>query len=311
MLRRSDETGASLKVASRFLCWLAFSAVLAAFTAPRFFDLLNQSLGDTFGSVFPAIPFAVLLALIFALRWRELEQVLSAEGPLNSRVGTRLTGVGMILSLAVLEPFTGQNVASAGVALVLTAYGASLVVNPTTRRFMLPYAGVCAAGVGAPTVLQWAFGEPLAGFSSVVSAKMVGLLGFPVAWQGTQFQFVSRTGDVLSGVVTPGCSSIISVTTFLGLLALMHLDLKKDVRSTAILALAGMVVLTVLNSVRIMILMWVGYEDGSAAFWGVHNWVGYALFLGFYLAVLPVYSRMGRGSSGAYSASVGTPYTPS
>ena len=50
--------------------------------------------------------------------------------------------------------------------------------------------------------------------------------------------------------------------------------------------------------------------DGSAAFWGVHNWVGYALFLGFYLAALPIYSRMGRQGGEIY-ANVGTPYTPS
>jgi exosortase/archaeosortase family protein len=300
-----------MKVAFRFVGWLVLSVGLVPFTSPNFLGLLNQSLGDTFGSVFPAIPFAALLTLIFALRWKELDEVLAAEGNLRSEMSTRAAGAAILGALAALEPLSGQNVASAGVAVVLTFYSTSLVVNPLTKRFMLPYAAVYAAGVGAPTVLQWAFGEPLAGVSSVLSAKMVGLFGFPVIWQGTQFQFVSKTGEVLNGVVTPGCSSIISVTTFLGLLALMHLDLRKDARSTALLALAGIGVLTLLNSVRIMILLWVGYADGSAAFWGVHNWVGYALFLGFYLAVLPIYSRMGRRGGIDYSPKTGTPYTPS
>jgi exosortase/archaeosortase family protein len=300
-----------LRVAIRFVGWIVVSVSLVFLTAPNFIGLLNASLGDTFGSVFPAIPFAALLTLIFALRWKELEQVLAKEGGFRTEFRPRLVGVLIIVALVLLQPLSGQNVASAGVAVVLTFYGASLLINPLTRRFMLPYAAIYAAGVGAPTVLQWAFGEPLAGVSSVLSSKMVSLLGFPVNWQGTQFQFISKTGDVLSGVVTPGCSSIISVTTFLGLLALMHLDLRKDVRSTATLALVGIGVLTVLNSVRIMILMWVGYVAGSAAFWGVHNWVGYALFLGFYLAALPVYTRMGRRNGGAYPAKVGTPYTPS
>ena len=294
----------------RFLGWLALSVGLSFITAPNFLSLLNQSLGDTFGSIFPAIPFAALLALIFALRWKELEAILSAEGSLRSHLTSRLAGAAVLGALVVLEPLSGQNVASAGVALVLTFYAVSLIVNPLAERFLLPYAVVLAAGVGAPTVLQFAFGEPLAGVSAVFSAKLVGLLGFPVTWQGTQFQFVSKTGEVLSGVVTPGCSSIISITTFLGLLALMHLDLKKDARSTLMLAILGVGVLTVLNSVRIMVLLWVGYVDGSAAFWGVHNWVGYALFLGFYLAALPIYSRMGRQGGEIY-ANVGTPYTPS
>jgi len=299
-----------LNAGIRFLGWLALSVGLSFITAPNFLSLLNQSLGDTFGSIFPAIPFAALLALIFALRWKELEGILSAEGSLRSHLTSRLAGAAVLGALVVLEPLSGQNVASAGVALVLTFYAVSLIVNPLAERFLLPYAVVLAAGVGAPTVLQFAFGEPLAGVSAVFSAKLVGLLGFPVTWQGTQFQFVSKTGEVLSGVVTPGCSSIISITTFLGLLALMHLDLKKDARSTLMLAILGVGVLTVLNSVRIMVLLWVGYVDGSAAFWGVHNWVGYALFLGFYLAALPIYSRMGRQGGEIY-ANVGTPYTPS
>ena len=300
-----------MKAELRFLGWIGAATALSAATAPSFLTLLSQSLGDTFGSVFPAIPFAALLTLIFALRWRELEEVLVAERGLGSQLPTRLLAIGILGALLALEPLTAQTVVTSGIAVVLTFYGTSLAINPLTRRFMLPYAAVYAAGVGAPSVLQWAFGEPLAVLSSALSARMVDVLGFQVAWQGTQFQLLSRSGEWVSGVVTPGCSSIISVTTFLGLLALMHMDLKKDLRSTTTLAVAGIAVLTVLNSLRIMFLLWVGYQDGAAAFWGVHNWVGYALFLGFYLAALPIYSRMGRQSGSVYSAKTGSPYTPS
>ncbi len=280
------------------------ASALSFLTASNFVALLNQSLGDTFGSVFPAIPFAALLALILALRWGDLKEVLTGEGGIRSQSATRLLGLVIVVVLIALRPITGQTVEASGIALVLTFYGTSLIMNPMTKRFMLPYAGVCAIGVGAPALLQWAFGEPLATLSSGLSAGMVGLAGFPVSWQGTQFELISKSGEVLTGAVTPGCSSIISVTTFLGLLALMHLDLKKDLRSTVILAVAGVAFLTVLNSVRILILLWVGYEGGGAAFWGVHNWIGYALFLGFYLAALPIYSRMGRSPAGFYSGKI-------
>ncbi len=308
---RRPQRGEQLKAGLRFIGWIGAASVLTAGTAPNFIGLLNQSLGDTFGSVFPAIPFAALLALIFALRWKELERILASEGGLGSRVTTRIAGIAMVSLLFALEPLTGLTVETSGIAVVLTFYAASLVINPLTTRFMLPYALVYAAGVGAPAALQWAFGEPLAVVSSLLSGRMVGLLGFPVAWQGTEFELVSRSGDVVSGVVTPGCSSIISVTTFLGLLALMHLDLKKELRSTMSLALAGIAVLTLLNSVRIVFLMWIGYEDGANAFWGIHNWIGYALFLGFYLAILPIYSRMGSRSYKSEALKTGDPYTPS
>ena len=284
--------------AIRFVSWITVSAALTIGTAPNFVSLLNLSLGDTFGSIFPAIPFAALLTLIFALRWNELSEILTSESGIGSLSTTRLLGIGIVSCVLLLEPLTSQTVETSGLAVVLTFYGTSLAMIPTTRRFILPYAGIYAAGLVVPFALQWAFGEPLAALSSDFSAGLVGVLGFPVAWQGTQFQLLSKTGEVISGAVTPGCSSIISVTTFLGLLVLMHMDLRKDVRSTLVLALVGIGVLTVLNSVRIMILMWVGYDYGLNAFWGIHNWVGFALFLGFYLAALPIYSRMGARSSG-------------
>ena len=300
-----------MKAEVRFFVWFGGAAAVSFVTASNFLGLLNQSLGDTFGNIFPAIPFAALLTLIFALRWSDLRAILEKEDGALSQLPTRLLGGAVIGALVLLEPVTEQSVAAAGIAVILTFYAFSLIINPLTRRFLLPYAAIYAAGVGAPFVLQWAFGEPLAVVSSDLSARLVGLMGFPVAWQGTQFQLLSKTGDVINGVVTPGCSSIISVTTFLGLLALMHMDLRKDRRSTATLAVAGVLILTALNSVRILLLMWVGYAEGASAFWGVHNWIGYALFLGFYLAALPVYSRMGRNGAPAYSTGSGTPYTPS
>lgn len=286
-----------MRAETRFVVWLVAAAAVTFGTAPAFPSLLGQSLGDTFGDIFPAIPFAALLTLIFALRWNDLKAVIEKESGLAGGASTRLLGAGMIVCLLVLEPLTSLTVETAGVVVVLTFYATSLIVIPLSKRFLLPYAAIYAAGVGAPFALQWAFGEPLAVVSSDLSARLVGLAGFPVVWQGTQFQLVSKTGDVINGVVTPGCSSIISVTTFLGLLALMHMDLRKDVRSTATLAIAGIAVLTLLNSFRIMLLMWVGYVNGASAFWGIHNWIGYALFLGFYLAALPIYSRMGRNGT--------------
>jgi len=300
-----------LKAALRFIGWVGAASVLSSITAPHFPSLLNQILGDTFGSTFAVIPFVALFAVIFAFRWRDLEQVLEAEGGLNTLLRTRLVGVVALVVLALLEPLTGGAVETSAIAVVLTFYAASLALNPLTAKFLLPYAAVLSVGVSAPSLLQWAFGAPLASLSSVFSAQLVGFLGVHVVWQGTQFEFVSRTGQLVSAVVTPDCSGIVSVTTFLGLLALMHIDMHKDLRSTATLAVAGTAALAVLNCVRIMLLIWVGYGFGSSAFWGLHYWLGYAEFLGFYLAALAVYSRMGKQNPGLYPGNSGLPYTPS
>ena len=286
-------------VGIRFGAWIGAAVVLSALTAPSFPSLVNQSVGDAFDGLFVAVPIVALLTLIFALRWKELAQMMTEEGGVLSRLPIRFVGAATILALLVLEPATGETLATSGIAVVITFYAAALVVNPSTARFIFPYAAVYGAAVGAPAVLLWAFGEPLAVLSSGLSAGLVHMAGFPVTWQGTGFQLISKAGGVVNGVVTPGCSSITSVTMFLGLLALMHLDMKKDSRITAKLALVGVLALILLNSVRILILLWVGYEYGSVALWGVHDWIGYALFLGFFLAVLPLYARMGEPNQNA------------
>jgi exosortase/archaeosortase family protein len=278
----------------RFFAWIAAASGVSFLVAPNFTVLLSQDVGDAFGSVLPVIPFAALLAVLFVLRWSDLRDVLAKEGGLSSEVPVRLLGVAILATLLLLESLTARSVYSSATAVILTFYGTSLVINPLTRRIMLPYAATYSIGVTAPAVLQWALGEPLAELSSSFSAGLIALIGIPVTWHGTQFALVSKTGELVAAVVTPGCSSIISVTTFLGLLGLMHMDLKKDISSTLKIAAVGVAVLTVLNSLRITFLVWVGYVNGANALWGLHNWVGYALFLGFYLAILVVYPRMGR-----------------
>ena len=281
----------------RFLSWLAATVGISFVVAPNFLALLEATLDETFGTFFPVVPFATLLAVLLLLRWKEFARVLASENGWRSNASTRLLGVGIVAIALILRPFTSESVYLAGAAIALVAYGTFLTINPLRTRSMLPYSVVCFVGVVAPVVLLWGLGEPLAEISSALSAWLIGLSGIPVIWHGTQFQLTSKAGDIIAATVTPGCSSIISVTTFLGLLGLVHLDLRKDAPSTAKIAIAGTAVLMLLNIVRIAILIWVGYTGGSTAFWSLHNWVGYAFFMGFYLAILPIYSRMGGRKS--------------
>jgi exosortase/archaeosortase family protein len=274
---------------------------LCAVTAPNFPTLVEESAGDAFGGMVVSIPIVVLLATIFALKWKEFTRAMNGKVEGSSPL-LRMIGGSLIGGLLVMEPLSGQSLAGAGIAVVLTFYGSSLMIIPSAWRFILPYAGVYAAAVGVPTALLWAFGEPLAALSSILSERLVGVAGLPILWQGTQFEILSKSGEAVSGVVTPGCSSITSVTMFLGLLALIHLDMGNKWRPTVELALAGVLILTMLDSVRILILLWVGYEYGRAAMLGLHDWIGYAMFLGFFLAALTVYVRTSGPTSGMDSS---------
>ena len=241
----------------------------------------------------PGLPFVALLGALLLLRWNDMHSFLNDEGRLTTLLPTRVLGLGLALSPLAFVQYSAGSPELSAVSLVLVFYGTSLLLNPTTLRMLFPYAGLCAAGLTAPTAIQYFLGEPLAGLATYLSAGLVSFGGIPVVWHGTQFELVSRAGGLVTGTVTPGCSSVFSVTTFLGLLGLMHFDLKKEASATLKLAVVGIVALVLLNSARIGILIWAGYADGAAALWGLHYWVGYALFLGFYLVVLLVYSRTG------------------
>ena len=222
--------------------------------------------------------------------------LLLEEQGLTSRPPTRVLGLWLVILPLAFRQLSVGSLELSAVTLISVFYGSSLLINPLSLKIMLPYALLYSVGVTSPTILQTVFGEPLAGFSSALTAGMVSLSGIPVTWHGTQFEFVSKVGDTVTANITPGCSSVLSVTTFVGLLGLMHIDLKKELKSTVKLALVGAAALTVLNSVRIGILIWAGYSSGEAALWGLHNWIGYALFLGFYVATLVIYTNMGKRS---------------
>ncbi len=273
----------------RVSAWIGIALFLSWLAAPNFLTLLSQTLSYTFGSIFPAVPFAALLSVLFLLRGNDLLQILANEKGLRTEKSIRLVGSAIIVPLLLFREITSESIYFSAVAIILVFYASSLIVNPLTKQFMFSYAIIYVVGVSAPAIIQWGVGGSLAGFSAALSARLVALSGIPVVWHGTQFGLTSKTGEYLNATVTPGCSSVISITTFLGLLALMHLDLKKNLSSTLKLGIIGTIVLTILNAVRIMILIWVGYSSGTVEFWSLHNWVGYALFLGFYLAVIPAY----------------------
>ncbi len=300
---------------TRFFAWISL-AVAVCFTVYlpvvlSFFRLLTSNLDQTFGTAFPAIPIVALLGVLFLLRWGDLHAVLVQEGSLRTEPYVRALGIVLLALPLPFASYSEGSLPASAVSLIVIFYGTSLVLNPRTKLILLPYTVLYVAGVSAPFILEFYLGQPFAGLASYVSAEMVRLSGIPVTWQGDQFEFVSRAGGTVTGVVTPGCSSILSVTTFLGLLGLMHFDMRKPIPFTVKLAAAGVFTLVMLNSVRILLLIWTGYTTGAAALWSLHNWVGYALFVGFYVTFLVVYTRAGGGPQTEPRAGAIAPaYTP-
>jgi exosortase/archaeosortase family protein len=173
----------------------------------------------------------------------------------------------------------------------VVAYGVLLAINPAMWRIMLPYASLYAFGLVSPLVMLDTLGTPLAIFSSYIAQGITHAFGIHVAWQRVSFEFVSLTGDPISAVVTPACSAVYSISIYVALLGLMYLDLRSSVTTTAKFAIVVVALIPLLDSARIALMTWFGFVEGYAAFWGIHDWLGYTTFFAFYIAVLVVYSR--------------------
>ena len=269
---------------------------------------LDELLTSTLGTVFPAYPFLALLLLLTALRWKDFHKVLLTEKGLRSKPAIRLAGGALVLLPVTLwsiffglqgeGPSTYLAMELSASSLVLVAYGALVAINPTMWKVMLPYASLYALGLVSPLFMLDILGNPLASFSSYVAAGMTDALGLHVAWQGVTFGFISSSGEPISAVVTPVCSAVYSLSIYLALLGLMYLDIGASLARTVKFAIFGVLIIPLLDSARITLMIWFGVVDGSAAFWSVHDWLGYIMFFAFYIAVLVAYSSrpMNRAS---------------
>jgi exosortase/archaeosortase family protein len=291
---------------ARLGVWLAATAglVLTLYSNQLFILVsgLDALLTETLGTVFPAYPFLALLILLTALRWGDFHRILLEERGLESMLSVRLAGVALILLPAALWALVfGQQGPSEYLAmelsacsLVLVAYGSLLAINPMLWRVMLPYASLYAVGLASPLLMLDTLGAPMASFSSYLAGGMTSALGLHVSWQGVSFGFTSSSGEPISAVVTPVCSAVYSLSIYLALLGLMYLDLGSRPVTTLKFAVVGLAIIPVLDSVRIALMIWFGFVEGSAAFWAIHDWLGYAMFFGFYVAVLLAYLRTVR-----------------
>lgn len=224
------------------------------------------------------------------------------ERGLTSNPGIRLAGVILIILPAALWSLFSSHVEAsmylamelAASSIVVVAYGVLLAINPTMWKIMLPYTSLYALGLLSPLFMLDTLGVPLAALSSYLASGITSALGIHVAWQGVSFELVSAAGNPISAVVTPACSAVYSISIFLALLGLMHLDMGTSIATTAKFALGGVVIIPLLNSARIALTIWFGFMNGSSAFWEIHDWLGYSIFLVFYLAVLVTYARTGK-----------------
>ena len=284
----------------RFVLWLLSAVVLSVLVYfGELVSVVSKAEGmfsGEFGSTF-ALGGLLILVFFLLLRKDEFLYVLSEERGFTSKMSMRLGGLVLALAPILIRGFVPSSVAISAVFVVLVWVGLFLAITPSTFELLYPYTLLFIVFTVAPALVQVIVGEPLADVAAYLTGGVLSIAQVPGVWAGREFTIFSTSGVSVPVLITPGCSSISSISVFLLLTGLMHLDLRKRLSSTLIMAVVGFVGLTLLNALRIVALIWTGYSSGAEAMWSLHSWLGYAVFTVFYTAILLIYARSARHSA--------------
>ncbi|MDG6982724.1 MAG: exosortase/archaeosortase family protein [Nitrososphaerota archaeon] len=255
--------------------------------------LLFLKVGEVFSGVFdtsvPAFPLAgMLFVLIFiAFRRAEFSRLLASRRRSNAIVAT---GIAMAaLPMPALLVFGAQLSGSyvyAAFALVTCWVGVMVALRPAVFRFLLLYLVLYLATVGSVGALTSAFGDPLALVVAWISSGITTVFGLPVEWSSVYITFVAAGGSIVNLYISQECSGIASVSIFLLLVGLMHMDLKPRRVTTVLMAAVGSVLFVFLNAFRIVVMIAGGIYGGVDLMWNLHGWVGYVFYVIGYAAIL-------------------------
>jgi exosortase/archaeosortase family protein len=300
----SDEgTGLTEKVRYRLALWLAAAAILSEALYPQEVAILLSSVGEisveNLGN-FYALAALLFVSVFFLLRWRDLRGLLLEEGDFRTKPRVRLAGLALSVLPLLLVPLLGVYEDAGSLAvfpIFLVFWGVLLLINPSTLRMSIPYSAALLAATLLPSPLTALVGEPLVGVASFLSRLLLSATAIPYSYTSLpipELQFSSQGGSSLVLFITPFCSSLSSISVFLLLVTLMHIDLRKDRAATIKMALVGTVALVLLNGLRIAAIAWAGFIGGAELLASVHGWIGYTIFVAFYAAAAFAYVNIGR-----------------
>ncbi len=267
---------------------------MVVYGAPVF--LLVSKVGEVLGGVFdtsvPAYPLAgMFFVLVFvSFRRKELERLLADQ---SRDWATTLAGVVIAFAPFAIQLTLGTQVDAsysyAGLAVVCSFFGILTAIRPSLFRFLAPYFMLYALAVGFVGALTASFGDPLAVVVAVISSGFTRALGEPVQWSSVYITFTGAGGQAVNLEISQECSGIASMSIFLLILGMMHLDMNSSVTKSAFFAFGGSALFVLLNSLRVVGLVTAGIYSGTNLMWNLHGWLGYVLYIVGYTLLLFLY----------------------
>ncbi len=165
-----------------------------------------------------------------------------------------------------------------------------------SRAVYLPLALLLVYGfsVAFPLLAARYLGDPAAGLTTWVITGAARLLGLDIVVHGTALGFTAAGGAAISAVVTPGCAGYITLGVFLSLFALMVLDVRLPLKTSAWLLALGLAGTWFQNIIRIGISLAAGYLWGPAALERTHANISFVIFPLWYALFAYLYLKQAR-----------------
>ena len=274
--------------------------------------LLLLKVGEVFNGVFdtsvPAFPLAGMFFVVMFIALRKADFVESLR---PRRWDAEIGALGVVMAVVPLVALLGAGGALDGsysyaaMALATGWVGVLVAMRPKSLSFLWPYLLAFLLAVGAVGLLTTAFGDPLAVVVAWLSRAMTSALGLNVAWTSVYMSFTAAGGVPMSLYISQECSGMASMSIFLLLIALMHLDVRPSLGVTAMFAVGGSVLFILLNSLRVVVLIIGGIYYGEGVLWNLHGWLGYVLYVAGYMVILLLYiGRMKPANQAVLGAQV-------
>jgi exosortase/archaeosortase family protein len=269
----------------RIILWLLLSFLLTVILLPGFYVGLPLLFSPSYIMETGAYPWAVLGLCIL---WLFLKRGEVARGA-ASRVsqGEKIAGAGVAGTALLLRNEAELSLLALGVLLVFLGLYISLFGLASHIPGVL--VGVYAFSVLFPRVFTAYLEAPYSLTTVKTVASVVGLMGYPISAQGDLISFTSVTGERLGSQIGAPSSGIASITIFVALFALMHLDFRPPWRMALYLFLFGILGTTLQNILRLVLIILAGYHFGYEAMAMVHDYAGYVLFPLWYMAFVYIY----------------------
>ncbi len=267
--------------------WLVLSLFLTIILLPGFWRNLPLIFSPAYIMETGAYPWAVLgLCSLWLYFKREevLEKITPQVTSRDKAIGSVMVGLSLLLRNEAEMSFLAL-----GVLLVLLGTCTFIFGMPSSTPGIL--LGIYAFAIVFPRVFTAHLEEPYAQTTVKTVASLISLLGYPVQTQGQVISFISQTGEPLGSYIGAPSSGIASITLFVALFALMHLDFKHPTKKAAYLFLFGLVGTALQNILRLALIILAGYHFGYSAMVKVHDYAGYIIFPAWYIAFAYIYLR--------------------